>query len=183
MMIRCRRFNIYLLVLVALGVVCGCKTQEKPQKKVLASLRLHQEINRDPSGRSEDITVGRDHPVNLVVAKDYHVSEVYVKAAKVVDAMGGFALRVDFDREGSWLLEQLTSANKSRRIAIFSQFFNLGEDKLNSGRWLAAPKIQNHITDGVLVFTPDASQEEAEQIAAGLNNVAKKTRAGKDVKF
>ena len=42
------------------------------------------------------------------------------------------------------------------------------------GRWLAAPRINKRIADGVLVFTPDATREEAEQIALGLNNLAQK---------
>ena len=41
-------------------------------------------------------------------------------------------------------------------------------------RWLAAPVISHRISDGVLVFTPDATREEAEEIALGLNNVSKK---------
>ena len=55
-------------------------------------------------------------------------------------------------------------------IAIFSQF---GEE-MKDYRWLAAPVINRRISDGVLVFTPDATREEAEEIALGLNNVAKK---------
>ena len=51
--------------------------------------------------------------------------------------------------------------------------------QLNAGRWLAAPLVQTHITDGLLVFTPDATREEADQIAAGLNTVAKKLQTGK----
>ena len=39
-------------------------------------------------------------------------------------------------------------------------------------RWLAAPRISQRIKDGVLVFTPDATREEAERIVRGLNNVA-----------
>jgi hypothetical protein len=46
---------------------------------------------------------------------------------------------------------------------------------LKDCRWLAAPVISHRIGDGVLVFTPDATREEAEEIALGLNNVAKKT--------
>ena len=40
-------------------------------------------------------------------------------------------------------------------------------------RWLAAPILQQRIRDGLLVFTPDATREEAERIVRGLKNVAK----------
>jgi hypothetical protein len=48
-------------------------------------------------------------------------------------------------------------------------------------RWLAAPVIPRRISNGVLTFTPDASREEADLIAIGLNNVAKKVQD--DLKF
>jgi hypothetical protein len=36
--------------------------------------------------------------------------------------------------------------------------------------------IARRLTDGVLVFTPNATREEADEIALGLNNVAKKVK-------
>ena len=86
--------------------------------------------------------------------------------------IGGFALRIQFDHAGTALFEQCTAANLGRRIAVFSQF---GE-KLKDIRWLAAPMITHRITDGVFIFTPDATREECEEIALGLNNVAKKVQ-------
>ena len=46
--------------------------------------------------------------------------------------------------------------------------------KRQDERWLAAPKISQPITNGLLIFTPDATEEEARQIVQGLNNAAKK---------
>jgi hypothetical protein len=57
-----------------------------------------------------------------------------------------------------------------RRLVIFSEFGK----KLSQNRWLAAPLIQRRIENGLLVFTPDATRAEAEEIAAGLNRVAEK---------
>ena len=37
-----------------------------------------------------------------------------------------------------------------------------------------APAVSKRISDGLFVFTPDASREEADEIVMGLNNVAKK---------
>jgi len=44
---------------------------------------------------------------------------------------------------------------------------------LKNERWLAAPVISRRIPDGVLVFTPDASRAEADDIVLGLNNIAR----------
>ena len=175
-MIGWRGFNLYLVLVLAVGLVCGCHTAEGKRKQVLSTLRLHQEVNADASGRSQQVTVYRDRPVAFTVDRAPFLTESNVKAAKIIEAVGGFALSIQFDREGSWLLEQYTAANKGRHTAVFSQFDNPNEEKLNTGRWLAAPLIQNHISDGLLVFTPDANRQEAEQIALGLNNVARKVQ-------
>ncbi|HWX20453.1 MAG TPA: hypothetical protein VN578_11185 [Candidatus Binatia bacterium] len=178
MRIRWDRFNIYLLLVIATGLICGCHTAEGKRKKQLATLRLYQEANPDPMGRTEEVTVHRDPVVKLTINKAPFLTEALVKEAKVVDTVGGFALSVQFNRQGSWLLEQYTAAGRGKHIALFSQFVNRGEDKLNAGRWLGAPKIATHITDGLLIFTPDATREETEQIALGLNHVAKKVQSG-----
>jgi hypothetical protein len=88
----------------------------------------------------------------------------------VIEALGSFQIMVQFDRRGTWLLEQYTTAHRGRRIGIFSQF--------GDARWLAAPMMNKRISDGVLVFTPDASREEADRIVLGLNNVAKEAQKG-----
>jgi hypothetical protein len=46
--------------------------------------------------------------------------------------------------------------------------------RADEARWIAAPKMQYRITNGLFVFTPDTTHEEAERIVRGLNNVAKK---------
>ena len=89
-------------------------------------------------------------------------------------------LRLQFDRRGTWLLEQYSTANLGKHFAIFSQFPSPPDAKLNQGRWLAAPRINQRIPDGVLTFAPDATREEAEQIVLGLNNVAKQLKKGSE---
>ncbi len=182
MMIYGIRFNLYLSFLLALGTVTGCKSAEHKEKKLLSTLRLHQEINPDPIGRSEDVKVYRESPVHFTVDKVPFLTEANVKEAKVIDVTGGFALQIQFDRQGSWLLEQYT-AKPSKHLVVFSQFVAPEEKKMNAGRWLAAPMARTHITDGLFIFTPDATREEAQRIALGLNNVAKKLATGEDVKF
>ena len=181
MMICGIRFNLYLSLLLALGLVFGCKSTGSKDKKLLSTVRLHQEMNPDPMGRTEKVQVYRESPVQFTVDKEPFLTEASVKNAKVVDVTGGFALQIQFDRQGSWLLEQYT-AKPSRHIVVHSQFFNPGEDKINLGRWLAAPIVRTHITDGLFIFTPDATREEAQRIAIGLNNVAKKLGTGDELK-
>ena len=166
------RFNIYLAVALAAASVCGCRTSaESKAKKELSTLRLHLESGRDVSVTSEVVPVYREHPYMVSVDKMPFLNESDVASAKVVDVVGGFALRIQFNHSGTATLEQYTIANRGRKIAVFSQF---GEELMNI-RWLAAPYISQRISDGVFLFTPDATREESEDIARGLNNVAKKT--------
>jgi preprotein translocase subunit SecD len=172
MMIGWNRFNIYLLAATAVAVFSGCQSPERKRKRQLTRFELHLESRRDRTERNELIHVLRDHPIPLTVETEPFLTQGNIKAAKVVDSTGGFALSIQFDQKGAWLLEQYSSSNPGKRIAIFTQF---GE-KLKESRWLAAPKTSHRIADGVFIFTPDASREEAEEIALGLNNVAKKLK-------
>ena len=170
MMIRWNRFNIYLASALAIVMVCGCQTPESKHQKELSTIRIHLETVPDSSNRSQQVPVYREHPVTINIEKAAFLTEADVKDAKVVDVMGGFAIAVQFNRQGKWLLESYSTANRGHRYAIFSQF---GEE-IKKARWLAAPIFSQHILDGLIIFTPDATREEADDIVLGLNNVSKK---------
>lgn len=186
MLIRRTGFNLYLILTLTLVAAVGCESPESKEKslekKVLSTLRVHLEARPDPMGRTETEEVYRASPIKFTIDKAPFLTEASVKEAKVTDVTGGFALQIQFDRQGSWLLEQYTSANRTKHLVIASQFVAPGEEKINQGRWLAAPQIKTHITDGLLIFTPDATKEETERIALGLNHVAEKLSTGKEVK-
>jgi preprotein translocase subunit SecD len=183
MMNRCHRFNIYLVLSLSLGLFCGCQTGKSENKRPVSTLRLHQEMHTDTLGRTEEALIFRAQPVKLIVNKDPFLTEGNVKEAKVVDTEGGFAVSIQFNRQGTWLLEEYTAEAKGKHIAIYSQFMSAEEHTLNAGRWLAAPLIRNNISDGLLIFTPDASREEAERIVIGLNRVASKLQTGQEAKW
>jgi preprotein translocase subunit SecD len=170
---RCR-FNVYLLIACAALLACGCRStktkEEKQKEKQVSTLRLHMEVTASTDAFSVAVPIFREKPVMINVDKDPFLTEVNVEEANVVDVMGGFELQIKFDHEGAMLLENYTTANPGRHIAVFSLF---GKTKEES-RWLAAPAISKRISNGVLTFTPDATREEAEKIALGLNNVHKK---------
>ncbi len=170
------RINIYLFLaaMLLLASLSGCNTPEGQRKKLQATFALFEEVNPRNAPRSQQVPIYRAQPVSVTIEKMPFLTEAQVKEAKVVDAVGGFALRIQFDRQGAWLFEQYTSVARGRRIAIFSHFMEPGQTKLNAGRWLAAPQFFTAVKDGVLSFTPDATREEAERIADGLNNAAKK---------
>ena len=168
MKIPCARLNFYLLWL-ALALAAGCKTAgQRDQDKIASTLRLHLEGNPDGTDSTAVIQIAG---VELYVNNKPFLDERSVTNAAVVDTRdGGFAMRVQFDRHGTLVLDSVTASNRGRRIGIFTQY---GIAKLEHSRWLAAP-YGSPITDGMLLFTPAATREESEEIVAGLNNVAKK---------
>ena len=174
MIIRRGRFNIILWPVLLLAVfLVGCSTSGSNKK--FSVVRLHLEVNRDISDRSSAVPIYRDKPVMVNVEKDPFLGEGTIQEARVVDVVGGFAVRLKFERRGTWLLEQYTGSNRGKRIAIYGEFFAPPDLKTNVTRWLAAPVITQRISDGVLTFTPDATREEANQLVRGLTKLAKKT--------
>lgn len=167
MKIRRLRFNLYLCV--ALAVFVGCQTAARKRKHQPSTLRVHVQVHPDGTNMSEPVPIFRERPVMVNVDKIPALTEANVAEAKVVDAVGGFAIRLQFDRQGTWLLEQRSVEHRGQRFAIYCQF----GPGLKESRWLAAPIVSRRIPDGVLVFTPDASRTEAEEIVLGLNNIAR----------
>jgi len=176
MVIAGPRFKTYLHITMALALLCGCQSPETKRKKQFSTLHVHLEVSRETTERTELVPIWREHPFMVNVQKSPFLTEANVTQAKVIEVVGGFALRLQFDHEGTLLLEQYSSGNLCKHFAIFSQFASPPDEKLNKGRWLAAPSINKHIANGVLVFTPDATREETDQIALGLNNLAKKLK-------
>jgi hypothetical protein len=176
MIIGRNRFNIYLLPLLAAALLCGCRTHQNSPEKQVATFRVHLEATADDPSHTAKAQIYRASPVELNIEKDPFLTEAQVASARVVNALGGFDLRIQLDQEGTWLLQNYSASNPGKHYAIFTQFGEKGRES----RWLAAPMFSRLMSDGVLQFTPDASHEEAEQIALGLNNMAKKFQKDKN---
>lgn len=165
---RALRFNLYLLLLAVLLPAAGCKTNDSDQH--VAALRIHMESQAQAPGSGETVSVLRANPVRVQINDNPLLTEANIVAAALIQTPGGFAVEVQFDETGKWLLEQYTAANPGKHLVIFGQW----SDQPQDSRWLAAPLITHRIASGVLSFTPDASRSEALQLVNGLNNMAKK---------
>jgi hypothetical protein len=165
MKIRLAPFNIYLLALITVLAI-SCKTpEEKKLGKEASTFRVYLASGAGPSG---GVPVYRQSPIRLNVEREPFLTEIDLDSASVIDVPGGFAFNAQFNGHGALVLEGVTVAHKGQYIAIHSSF---GEN-----RWLAAPLITRRISNGDLVFTPDATREEANRIANGLTNVIKKVK-------
>jgi preprotein translocase subunit SecD len=174
MKIRRARFNIYLWLSLSLIMAAGgCHTannEKKAPKKGYALLRLHLEVNLDGTDKNGTVMVGRRTAFPVTVNKLAFIEASHLGRVSLLDDdHGGFKMKVQLNRQGTWLLEQYTVANKGRRIAVFAE--------LEDFHWIAAPLITQRISDGVFTFTPDVSREEAEKLVLGLNQAVKKIRS------
>jgi hypothetical protein len=169
MNMRWSRFNFYLGLLLAGALLGGCLGPESRKKRQPSTISVHLEVAPDGTNLNEPVPIYRAEPVMINVERTPFLTELNLSEAKVVDVMGGFAIRIQFDRQGTWLLEQRSVAYHGKRFAIFCKF----GAHLKNERWLAAPVISRRIADGVLIFTPDATREEADEIVLGLNNVGR----------
>ena len=172
-MVICRlRFNLYLLLGLALASLTACQTAESKKEKQLATVRFYLESNVEIADLTEVVMVFRAAPIAINVIKHPFLNESLLANASLIEEHGGFALKLEFNKLGQTILEQYSAANPNRRFAIRSQF---GVEPDAKDRWLGAPRIPRRIKDGVIIFTPDTDLAEAEQIVTGLNNHAKKT--------
>lgn len=174
MIFYARRFNLYLLLAAVLALASGCAMFKKEDKQT-AALRIHIESDASLASNSKTVSVLRSEPMMIRIVTDPILTEANVVAAKLMEAPGGFAVEVKFDESGSWTLEQYSAANPGRHFVIFGQW----GDKLANGRWLAALSITHRNAAGTLVFTPDASREETDELVKGLNLDAKKNAGEK----
>ena len=167
-----RRFNTYLALVTAVGMLSACQTMK--QNGIAGALRVYIETDANGASTSKAVSVFRAHPMTVTVATTQILTERNITAAKVVDTQGGFAIQIQFDQNGTWTLEQYSTSNLGKHFVIFGQW---GE-KVADGRWLAEPLITRGIANGMLVFTPDASPEEAGRLVLGLNEAIKKIHKG-----
>ena len=158
-------FNIYLMALCC-AIFLACETTGS-KKKDLATLSLHREVNPDGTGKSESVLIHRADPqIFMNIEKEPFLLVADIIKAEIVDQMGSFAIRVQFNNRGVKMLEAVSLYNMGRHYAILCAF--------PEKRWLAAPLFSTPIRSGSITFTPDASREEADRIVNGINAMAKK---------
>ena len=120
--------------------------------------------NSGASSGKIKLMAGSSSPVIMTVEKDAFTDEGFLEDAKLIDTLGGPMIALKFNSRGALRMQMWTVSKPGRHIAVWSRW--------TDGRWLAAPMVSRAIEDGVLVFSPDATREEAQEIVRGLNNVA-----------
>ena len=163
-------FKHFLLASIQIaGLGCGCKSMgNKEPGENYSLIMLYLEQNNDGTKYSRKMAVYRADPFIFYVNSEPFLSTADLEKATLMEARGGFALQLQFNRHGTAVLESFTTSNKGKRMAIFCQF--------TEPRVLAAPMITRRNATGIIRFTPDCSREEAERIVKGLTTAIKKIK-------
>lgn len=177
MKFHCGRFNLYLAALLA-AALAACETtgpgSAQKGSAELATVRLHLETHADPTGIGigQQVTVGREQPQTLYIGGAL-LGEPNLASAELWDGNDGqYAIRLQFDSEGARTLETLSMSYRGKRLAIMSQF--------PQPRWIGTVRMDRRISDGGILFRPDATREEAQRIVSGLNKAVAKLKKYKD---
>lgn len=171
MKFRFVRFNTYLLLL-AVVLSVGCKSPEQRKRdNTVAKFRLYLEGAQDGTTDYETIEISG---VRLLANRQPFLDEGNIRQAAVLETRdGGYAMEVQFDQHGTFVLDAISAQYRSRRMIVFSE---LSVDEIVTPHWLGAPLIGRRILDGQILFTPNATREIADQIALGVNNLVKKAK-------
>lgn len=159
-------FNLYFLLSILLT---GCATSEKSkEKKEQSTVRLHLEVPQTDDNRASGVVLVARERIPINVEREPFLTEGDLHHAEIVAEPGGFAIALNFSDHGMFQLDMVSTSNKGRRIAVLAQF--------PESHWIAAPMITHRISNGVFLFTPDLTLEQAQRFVRGLNNVAEKAR-------
>src|SRR5437016_2076275 len=97
---RPERFNTYFVLALLVLHTAGCRTADPGRDKARSTIRLHLEVSPDGTDRNAPAPIFREHPVMINVEKTPFLDESSVAEAKIVEAVGGFAIQIQFDRRG-----------------------------------------------------------------------------------
>jgi len=176
-------FNSFLLCVAMAGAACMTpddplvsKTAKAPSPtppkkgrgKEAALVRIYVETMEVDPARTQPVSVYRDNPITVNLDKLPVLNEAHIAAAEVLQSDEGLALKLILNTQGAWLLDSLSVSQKGKRIGIAARW--------KEGRWLGAPRLNRRISDGVIVFVPDATPEELDWIVKGVNNLANKNK-------
>ena len=181
-------FNTFLRIglFITFAALAGCSTPDSnsdkkkltgKEKRIKAEVMIHAQALRGSPLEFTTATIPRDSGNTYQVEKWPMVTTSELLAAELVEKKYGlFQIKLQFDSHGTRMLENYTATNPGKALVIGVMFQKILKKK-EEVRWLAAPKINSSIRDGVLSFTPDADREESESIVMGLNNTVRKNNS------
>jgi preprotein translocase subunit SecD len=174
-------FNLYLFAVaaLALAVVTGCRSIEDRRRDRIhyTALLLHADAP-EASPDTNHVMVVNIAGAKVPVQTRPFLTEADLDEATVVDSPGGgYSLRLKFNDHGRLVVDTFTAAHRGRQVGIFVRYGVRKNKKVPlKEKWLAAPRVNRHIHDGVVLFTPNATREELDEIVRGLQNAAAEGR-------
>jgi preprotein translocase subunit SecD len=172
------RINPYLwaALLLAAGVALGCRSiEDRRRDRILYTTLWFHEDAPLVTPDTNRVMVAEIAGVKLPVNTRPFLTEEALEEATLVDSPGGgYSLRLKFNDHGRLVIDTFTASHRGRQVGIYVRYGvrNKQPKVPLKERWLAAPRINRQINDGVIVFTPHATRVELQEILEGLRNAA-----------
>lgn len=133
--------------------------------------------------------VSREEVLDLLtlnLTKPTELTGEYLERASVAfeSATGNIQIKLQFNKEGAKIFEDVTGRNVGKSLAIFLDGMSIidtdGDDRITSNDFYA-PVVQQKITGGEAVITGDMDMKKAQKIAQRLNSGALPVKIGEPI--
>ena len=149
----------WLVVVVLLATGCAMFGNRKPSM----TMRICEQVdNASPEGHWREVKIPKTE-LTLRVDAFPVLTERDVEVAEPFETSGGLAVMLRFDAHGMFVLDEVTTRNRSRYLVIF----------LND-RPVTAWLVDQRLVHGQFLLEGDFSDAEARQLIDDLNLAAKK---------
>ncbi len=150
-----------LLVAFAAGTGCFSTIASKKKSKNAATLRIYKQTSKSlPRGYRSQIVFERP-AITFWVDPAPELSERDIVSLETVEGGSGLKIKITFNAHGRFVLENLTGGNRGKYMAVVAGGATIT-------RPIAAIRMNEIIRDGVLIFTPDLTDEQIVTFVAEL---------------
>lgn len=146
---------------LAATLAAGCALfQKKPEE---STLRIYEQVDSAlPAETVQTVEIPRAG-LKLTISPFPTLSERDVQSAELYDTAGGKAIFLRFDPTGTVSLDEMTTRNRGRYLAV-----------LINNHPVSAWLVDQRIINGQFLVEGDFTDEEAKKVVDDLNKLSKK---------
>ncbi len=157
------RINLNLL-LIAILFGAGCQTSKRVKAEDATHIFIFMETHSGLGEMARKVDIDGPNGGTMYIGASPVLNDVHIEEASAHDtADGSVAIQLQLNRQGKRILENMSGAYRGKRLAVSASFPEL--------RWLCCVRMDKLMSDGHLTFFPNASPEECDRIAKGMNLV------------
>lgn len=153
--------KMVLAFTLAATLVAGCALFQKKSEE--STLRIYEQVDAAlPAETVQTVEIPRAG-LKLTISPFPTLSERDVQSAELYDTAGGKAIFLRFDPTGTVALDEMTTRNRGRYVAV-----------LINNHPVSAWLVDQRIINGQFLVEGDLTDEEAKKVVDDLNKLSKK---------